>query len=79
MLKKNILITALAITILFPWTSAYIIELEVNGRKKQCISEIFKKNEPISMRAYVTAANTNDFSLYLTIGMSNYNFYSDNF
>ena len=47
--------------------SSYIIEIEVAGRKKQCVSEIFKKNEPISMRGTMVAADSAEFSVYLTI------------
>lgn len=48
-------------------THQYILELEVAGRKKQCISEVFKKDEPISLRGTVISADTSEFSMYLTI------------
>ena len=62
----------LTLITLLSLSSAYIIELEIDGRKKRCVSEIFKKNEPISMRAIVTAANNNEFSVYLTIETMNH-------
>ena len=58
---------ALYIAILLTTTQAYILELEVAGRKKQCVSEIFKKDEPISLRGTVISADSAEFSLYLTI------------
>ena len=57
----------ITLSLILTLTSAYILELEVPGRKKQCVSEIFKKNEPISLRGTVIAANTAEFSMYLTI------------
>ena len=57
----------LVLTFLISLSYSYIIEIEVPSRKKQCISEIFKQNEPISLRGTMIKADTAEFSAYLTI------------
>ena len=57
----------LTICFLLAMSSCYIIEVEVPGRKKQCISEVLKKDEPISIRGTMIKANREEFSVYLTI------------
>ena len=61
------IIKFLTILYLVTFTTPYILEMEVLGRKKQCITEKFKKNEPLSVRGTVISADRAEFSLYITI------------
>lgn len=47
--------------------SSYIIEMETEPQSKTCVSEIFNEGEPISIRAKVTDAPGDKYSLYITI------------
>ena len=61
------LIKLITILSIYLSASAYILELEVEGRKKQCVSEIFSKDQPIAFRGKVLSSEIPNFSIYLTI------------
>ena len=46
---------------------SYIIETESLPQQKTCVSEMFKKGEPISVRAKATNPPKNRYGLYITI------------
>lgn len=61
-----------AISIFLALTAhSFIIEMETDPQSKTCVSEMFNAGEPISIRAKVTEAMRDRYSLYLTIENEN--------